>query len=229
MPPELHAAFWMAATVGIYLASRAVNRRHARWWTSPLLVTWSLCFGLAYLLGAGYDEYSRGTHWLVTLLGPATVGFALPVYERRALIRRHKLSLSVGVVSGCAIAIGTSWLLAGVLDIDPALRLSLLSRSVSTPFSLAFAGDVGGIPELAAMCTVITGMFGAAVGDALLTWLPLRTSFARGAMFGMGAHGAGVARAYQTGSEEGMVAALVMILAGLASVFAAPLLAIWLR
>ncbi len=76
---------------------------------------------------------------------------------------------------------------------------------------------------------VITGLIGASLGEVLLKWLPLRSSFARGALFGMGAHGAGTARARQVGAEEGSVAGLVMVLAGLASVLVAPVLAHCLR
>ncbi|WP_279586646.1 LrgB family protein [Nitratidesulfovibrio liaohensis] len=46
---------------------------------------------------------------------------------------------------------------------------------------------------------------------------------------GMGAHGAGVAQARQVGGEEGAIASLVMILAGLVNVLAAPLLALLLH
>jgi putative effector of murein hydrolase len=59
--------------------------------------------------------------------------------------------------------------------------------------------------------------------------LPLKSSLARGALFGMGAHGAGVAKANQIGAEEGSVAGLVMVLVGLVNVLAAPLLAAVLR
>jgi Putative effector of murein hydrolase len=56
--------------------------------------------------------------------------------------------------------------------------------------------------------------------------LPVRTSLARGALFGMDAHSAGVAQARQVGGEEGAIASLVMILAGLCNVLAAPLIAL---
>jgi len=229
MPAEGHALFWAAVTLGIYVLSRRTHRHMNRWWTSPLLVTWLLCFALALALHASYGDYIRGTHWLVTLLGPATVAFAMPIYEQRALIRRHWPILLAGILVGSTIAIGSSWALASALGLSADLRLSLLPRSVSTPFAIAFVEDVGGTPELAATCVVITGLIGASLGEVLLKWLPLRSSFARGALFGMGAHGAGTARARQVGSEEGSIAGLVMILAGLASVAIAPILAHFLR
>ena len=51
----------------------------------------------------------------------------------------------------------------------------------------------------------------------------------RGALFGMGAHGAGVAKASQVGREEGAVAGLVMVLVGVMNVLMAPVLAVLLR
>ena len=63
----------------------------------------------------------------------------------------------------------------------------------------------------------------------MLKWLPLRSQLARGALFGMGAHGAGVAKAQEIGGEEGSIAGLVMIMAGLFNVLIAPALAYFLR
>jgi putative effector of murein hydrolase len=188
-----------------------------------------LCFALALSLHVTYRDYIKGTHWLLTLLGPATVAFASPIYEQRAMIRRHWPVLVSGVVAGTVIAMGSSWVLAGLLGLSPSLRLTLLPRSISTPFAIVVAGDVGGVPELAAICVVITGLLGASVGDLLLKWLPLRSPMARGALFGMGAHAVGSVRARAVGAEEGSIAGLVMIMAGLTSVLLAPLLALCLR
>ena len=90
-------------------------------------------------------------------------------------------------------------------------------------------GDIGGVPELTAMFVILTGLCGASLGQALHRWLPLRYSLARGALFGMGAHGVGVATASRIGSEEGSIASLVMIMAGLFNVLAAPILALFLH
>ena len=87
---------------------------------------------------------------------------------------------------------------------------------------MAFAKDVGGAPDLAAVCVIITGVLGASLGGLLLQILPLRSALARGAMLGMGAHAAGVARAREIGDEEGAVAGLVMILAGVTCALIGP-------
>ena len=218
MSLTLTALFWALTTLVIYVGARQLATRLKRWWTSPLLVTWVVCGILIVAFHATYAEYLSGTHWMVILLGPATVSFALPIHRNRTLIRRYWPILTVGVLFGCIVAVASAWFFATCLDIPPSLRASLMPRSITTPLAMASSARLGGLPELTATFTAVTGLFGAAVGDLLLAYLPLRSSFARGALFGMGAHGAGVARARQIGQEEGAIAGLIMILAGLVTV-----------
>jgi len=226
---EWSSLAWAVATLVFYALARTLYGRHPHWFTSPLLLTWAACFGLAILLHTSYQGYLRGTHWLLTLLGPATMSFAIPIYEQRQLIRRNGVVLLVGVLVGSFLGLATSFLLAWALGLSPELRVSLLPRSITTPFALDFVRVVGGKPELAATCVVITGILGASLGELLLTCLPLRSAFARGAMFGMGAHSVGTAKAREIGELEGSVAGLTMVLAGMLCVLAAPVLALLVR
>ena len=91
---------WSAVTIGAYLVARFIARRWRFWWTSPLLLTPIMVGLVAVSLHAGYAEYIRGTHWLVLMLGPATVAFAIPIYEQRAVIRRHWPVLLLGGAGG---------------------------------------------------------------------------------------------------------------------------------
>ena len=222
--PLVQAAVWSLATILLYLLAKRVHRRWPRWWLMPLAVAPALLMIAALALNVSYRDYIRGTHWLVALLGPATVAFAVPIYEQRALIRRRWPLLLAGMVAGSLTAVATSWALAYVLGIDGELRLSLLPRSMSTPFAMEVSGEIGGIPDLTAVFVVLTGIIGAAVGDIVLARLPLRSTLAKGALFGVGAHGAGTARAHQIGREEVAIAGLVMVLVGLMNVALAPLI-----
>lgn len=222
--PLIQAIAWSLATILLYFAAKRLHRRWPRWWLMPLAVTPALLMIAALTLDVSYRDYIRGTHWLVALLGPATVAFAVPIYEQRALIRRRWPLLLVGMIAGSLTAVISSWALAYVLGIDGALRLSLLPRSISTPFAMEVSGEIGGIPDLTAVFVVLTGLIGAAVGDVVLARLPLRSRIAKGASFGIGAHGAGTARAHQIGREEGAIAGLVMVLVGLMNVALAPVI-----
>lgn len=225
LDPVTATLFWSAVTIGCYVAARAIHRRWRFWWAMPLLLTPVAVGAIALSLQAGYGEYIRGTHWLVLMMGPATVAFAIPIFEQRALIRRHWPVLLVGVLVGSTLAMVTAFALAEWLGLSQTLQLSLMPRSTSTPFAMVVSGDIGGVPDLTAVFVILTGICGAALGEVMLKVMPLRSSLARGALFGMGAHGAGVARAHQIGGEEGSVAGLVMVLAGLFNVLMAPVVA----
>lgn len=223
--PYAATLFWSAATILLYLAAKRLYRRFPKWWLTPLGVTPLLLIALVIGLKADYSGYFSATHWLVALLGPATVAFAIPIFQQRSTIRRYWPVLMVGVLVGSSAAMLSAWGLAHLLGLNEVISLSLLPRSMSTPFAMTVSGDIGGTPDLTAIFVVLTGVFGAALGEVMLNWLPIRSALARGALFGMGAHGAGVAKAHQIGREEGSIAGLVMVLVGLVNVLAAPLIA----
>ncbi|KZE31808.1 putative effector of murein hydrolase [Crenobacter luteus] len=225
MGNEFVALACFALTVALYLASKRLNARLGTWWSSPMIVV-PLTL-IAVLVGARipYDTYFHDTRWLTWLLGPATVAFAVPIYEHRALIRRHWLSLASGVLVGMPVAVVSSIWLARELGLPQLLQNTLATRSVSTPFALAAAPSFGGQPELAAVFVVLTGVCGMLIGEAMLAVLPVRSRLAKGALFGAAAHGVGTAKAREIGAEEGVVASLTMMFGGLATVLAAPLVA----
>jgi putative effector of murein hydrolase len=217
--------FWLVLTLAAYLFSRWIYRRTGRYLLSPLILVPVLLLAVAMPLHTAYAEYSTNTHWLMLVLGPVTVAFAVPIWQQRSLLARNWLALLIGMLAGSAASIGSSFWLAKALALDASVTLSLVPRSITTPFAMPLAHDLGGVPELTAVFVMFTGVFGAALGGVLLKWLPLRSALARGALFGVGAHGAGVSRAREVGGEEGSVAGLVMVLTGLLNLFAAPLLA----
>jgi predicted murein hydrolase (TIGR00659 family) len=227
--PVFGAFFWSALTIAAYLGVKTLYRRWSRWWLAPLAIVPLLLIFAAIVLHTSYHEYIRGTHWLVALLGPATVAFAVPIYEQRRLVRRHWRVLAVGMLAGTATSLLSSWAFAALLGLNGSLRLSLLPRSISTPFAMTISGEIGGTPDLTAVFVVVTGIVGAIVGELLLTWFPGYLPLARGALLGVGAHGAGTAKAHEFGRQEGSVAGLVMVLVGLFNVLLAPLVAACLR
>nr|WP_194718593.1 LrgB family protein [Pseudomonas typographi] len=215
---------WLGLTLLAYLGSRWLYRRTRIYVLSPLILVPALLLAIAAPLHTRYAEYSADTHWLMAVLGPVTVAFAVPIWQQRALLVRHWAALLLGMLAGSLASMLSSWWLARWLALDPAVALSLVPRSITTPFAMPLARDLGGVPEMTAVFVMFTGVFGAMLGGVLLRWLPLRSPLARGALFGVGAHGAGVSRAQEVGREEGTVAGLVMVLTGLLNLFAAPVL-----
>jgi len=216
--------FCLLATLLVYFLNKRLYRRWHRLLLMPLVMTPMVLVALLLLTHISWNNYIGENRWLLWLLGPATLAFAVPVYENMAIVRRHWLSLSAGVFTATLVAVCSSVWLARLLTLPEAIQRSLAVRSITTPFALAAAKQLGGQPDLVALFVVITGVFGMAVGDLLFIRLAVRQGLAKGAGFGAASHGAGTARAYEIGQEEGVVASLVMMLSGVVTVIIAPLI-----
>jgi len=209
-------------TLGLYYVNKACYRRRRSLLLMPLILTPIILILLMTLTKTSYQNYFSDTHWLLWLLGPATIAFAVPVYENLAVIRRHWLSLSAGVVVALLMSVSSSVWLARLLALPEGIQRSLSVRSVTTPFAMEAAKRLGGQGDLVALFTVITGVFGMAIGDFLFLRLSINSSMAKGASLGAASHGAGTAKAYQIGAQEGVVSSLVMMMAGVITVILAP-------
>ncbi|MEW5290870.1 MULTISPECIES: LrgB family protein [Erwinia] len=209
-------------TLLIYFFNKRLYRRWHRLLLMPLVMTPMVLVALLLVTHISWQNYIGESHWLMWLLGPATLAFAVPVYENLPVIRRHWLSLTAGVITATLVAVCSSVWLARLLTLPEAVQRSLAVRSITTPFALAAAKQLGGQPDLVALFVVITGVFGMAVGDVLFLRLAVKQGMAKGAGFGAASHGAGTARAYEIGQQEGVVASLVMMLSGIVTVVLAP-------
>ncbi|WP_225033862.1 MULTISPECIES: LrgB family protein [Paraburkholderia] len=221
---RLIAAGCFVLTVALYFASKALYARFKSPWLTPLLAVPAVLAAIVVIARIPYAVYFQDTRWLMWLLGPATVAFAVPIYEYRDLLRRHWISLTVGVTVGIVVAVGGSLALSKLLHLSPELQRSLMTRSVSTPFALAVSDKIHAPKDLTALFVIATGVCGMLFGELVLALMPLRTRLARGALFGAAAHGVGTAKARELGSEEGVVASLTMMIAGVVMVLLAPLL-----
>ncbi len=213
--------------VGYYGAKRLYGRL-GYWWAAPILLAPMLIIAAVLLLDIPLPSYFEYTHFLVLLLGPATIAFALPIYRERALIGRYPITLTLGVMAGLLLGLLSSWGLVKLFELPPELGHSVLVRSVSTPFAMEATTAFGGVPELTAMVVLMTGVIGMLLCGPLFRLGRVRSALARGAALGASAHGAGAAKAREYGEEEAVVASLTMIFTGIAMVLTAPLFAILL-
>lgn len=213
----------LVITLVLYFANKRLYRRFRKLPLMPLVLTPVLLVLMLVFGHISYQNYMGEAHWLLWLLGPATIAFAVPVYDNLAIIKRHWMSLSAGVITATVVAATSSVWLARLFTLSDEIQRSLAVRSITTPFALAAAKSLGGQPELVALFVVVTGVFGMAIGDVLFLRLSIREGMAKGAGFGAASHGAGTARSYELGPQEGVVASLVMMLSGVVMVLVAPL------
>ncbi|WDF71580.1 LrgB family protein [Novosphingobium sp. KACC 22771] len=216
-------ALWSALTLASFSATRLLHRRWPRWWLMPLITTPLIIASILLAFHVPYPAYRAGAGWLLWMLGPAVTAFAVPIYDQRAMIRRYWRPLLAGMVAGSATSFLSGWVLAGVLGIDGPLRLSLLPRSVSTPFAMAISAEIGGMPDLTAVFVIATGILGALLGEAAVMRGAPSSPTAQGAMIGVAAHAIGTAQVQPRHPHVGAVAGLAMVLTGLLNLALAPL------
>ena len=120
----------LVATLVLYYANKKLYRRFHKLPLMPLVFTPILLVLILVVGHISYQSYMGETHWLLWLLGPATIAFAVPVYENVAVIKRHWMSLSAGVVTAVVVAVTSSvWLARGFMLSDEIQR-SLAVRSI---------------------------------------------------------------------------------------------------
>lgn len=211
-------------TLFAYVIAKKLYQRYQKIWLNPAITVSAVTICLMIVLGISYATYWQDTAWIVKLLGPATVAFAIPIYEYRHLIARYAGVLGVSIVVGMVVGVVTVYGCAKIFHFDDTLTYSLMARSISTPFAIALADKIHGSAELVSLFTLITGLVGMVLGDMILAFSRIRFHMANGVAFGNSAHGFGTARASQRDEGEGVIASLSMILAGLFMVFCGPFL-----
>ena len=207
--------FGLTATLVTYVLAQAAYARLGQPpWANPVLWTvMALASGLL-LTGVPYPTYFAGAQFIHFLLGPAVVALAWPLWQRRAELRQRWGRLLVAALAGGAVASVSAGLMGWALGLPLEVVMSLVPKSVTAPVAMGIAEKIGGIPALAAVFAVVTGLVGALAGKYLFDALRIKTDpagwAARGFALGTAAHGIGAARALQVNADAGAYAGLAL-------------------
>lgn len=205
-----------------YILSKKLHQKYPYMLLAPGIFVPFMIMLLMVIFNISYDTYMIENKWIIWMLGPATIAFAIPIYEYRNVIKEHVLSISLGIVVGMIAGVISAFYLAKLFSFDQETTYSLMARSISTPFAMELTSNIGGSVELVILFTMITGIAGVAMADMILLALKLNSRFAQGAALGNSAHGFGTSKAFMRHREEGVVACLTMVLAGVFMVLLGP-------
>ena len=225
--------FGLTATLLVYVIAHAVYTRCRQApWANPVLWTVVLLASGLLATGVPYPTYFAGAQFIHFLLGPAVVALAWPLWLRRQELRERWSRLLIAALAGGAAGSGSAVLLSWAFGLPAEVVLSLVPKSVTAPVAMGIAEKIGGIPALAAVFAVLTGLVGALCGKYLFDALRIPTDptgwAARGFAMGTAAHGLGAARALQVNADAGAYAGLALGLQVVLASLLMPLVLRWL-
>jgi len=221
--------FGLTATLVTYVCAHGVyDRMNRAPWANPVL--WSVVSIGCVLVATDipYPTYFAGAQFVHVLLGPAVVALAWPLWLRRSEIRKRGLALMLGAIVGGLAAGGSAVLLAWAFDMPTEVLRSLAPKSVTAPVAMGIAERLGGVPALAAVFAVLTGMVGALSAKYLFNALRIDSWAVRGFAIGTASHGIGAARALEVHPDAGAYAGIALGLQVVLASVLMPLVFRWL-
>lgn len=217
--------FGLFLSLAFFQLARWLNRKAGREVISPLLFATLLCIAVLLVFDIDFEVYNRGAQYLDVLLTPATICLAIPLYRQYELLRRNAVAVLAGSVAGVAAHMAGCLLMLAVFRMEAAEFITLLPKSITTAIGKSLSAELGGYPAITMAAIMITGLFGAAIAPALLRLFRVRDPLAQGLAIGTASHAAGTSTAVQMGEIQGAASSLAIVVTGLLTVIAAPLLA----
>ncbi len=148
----------------------------------------------SYKVGSLCPVHIGAGDLLLYMLGPAVIALACQMYDKKKLMKENIKEVGVGItVSSVSGLFGTSFLVRWLKLSNPILRLSCLSRNITSPLAMAICSILGGDVSLAVSMVVVTGLIGANFGANILSSMNINDPVARGLSIGSAAHGLGTA------------------------------------
>ena len=218
------ALFGIGVTALVYALSRVVGKRYPSPLTSPVFFSTPLVIAVVLLSGMHLSGYRPAKDIIVSLLGPATVALAVPLYKNRKTLLGNLLPASIGLALGSLSTLVIAVVVARLFDLPQIICASVSIKSVTAPVAIELAPMVNGDSTLAAAFVIATGIIGAMLGPWLMDKAGIHAPLARGLALGTISHGQGTAEAVVEGEVQGAAAGIAMVLAAILASFFAPIL-----
>lgn len=225
MQQSLIAIIIILGTVVVYLAMARIYARFPNPISIPVLTATALIILLLILSNISYDEYMIGGKWINSLLGPAVVALAYPLYKNRHILISYIYPIIIGVLIGLFSGMISGILIAKVFGINRDLILSIIPKSITTPVAIQIATDLGVEPSMTMVFVMIAGFSGVILGPLFLKWSRINSSIGRGIAFGSASHALGTSKAFEYGELTASISSVSMTLCAVLGSIFGPLIA----
>ena len=216
--------FGFALSLLTYWCGTAIQKKWKYPICNPLLISVTLCILILKLTDISYETFNYGAKYINYLLTPTTVCLAVPLYKQFQVLKDNLaavlLSITAGAVSCILVVMG----LAFVTNLDPALTYTLMPKSITTAIAIGLSEEIGGIPAVTVSAVVITGLIGSILAQTLFKPLRISNPVAQGLALGTASHAMGTSKALEIGEIQGAMSSLSIVVAGIITVIAIPIL-----
>lgn len=220
------ACFGLLLAMGSFQLARAINKLAGKEVCNPLLFATLLCGAVLLGTGTEYDVfYDNGGNILEFFLTPATICLAIPLYKQFELMKKNAGAVLAGCAAGVAAHMAGCALMLVLFRMEAAEYISLLPKSITTAIGKGLSQELGGFPAITMATIMLTGLFGAVAAPALLRLFRVTEPVSQGLAIGTSSHAAGTSRAVEMGEVQGAASSLAIVVTGLLTVVAAPLMA----
>ncbi len=211
-------------TVLFYVISTLLFKKLKLSVFNPILVCIGLLIALFHFSGWDFNEYAKGTTVFTTLLEPAVIALAFPLYQQFAHVRDKILPILIACLLGVVIGIITTTLVAVWLGANTSVIASLAPKAVTTPIAIAISETLGGIPAITAIIVILVGIFGNVCGPQLCKWMRIHSDEAQGLAMGSAAHVVGTSKAIEMGHTHGAFSTMALLVSAVITSVIAPLI-----
>ena len=216
--------FALSLTIGAYVLGAMLQRRTRSPLLNPVLFAIVVIGFVLHWLHISYASYFAGAQPLNFLLGPAVVALAIPLVRAIEHIRLNLWPMLFALLAGSLTSMLSGYALVRALGGNQSLALSMLPKSLTTPIAIDVAQAVGGIPSIAAVLAILSGILVAIAINPVSRWIGVRDPSAIGLAAGGAGSGIGAARVIPQHPLSAAFAAVAIGLNGLITAALAPLL-----
>lgn len=190
---------------------------------NPLLISILLIIGFLKLFDIDFDTFNKGGQFINMFLGPATIVLAVPLYKQFDLLKKNFLPIILGITFGSFVGILSIISISVFLGLDSIITISLLSKSVTTPIGIEITKQLSGLTPVTVLAIIISGIVGAIVAPIVCKIFKITNPVAVGVGIGTASHAVGTSKALEIGETEGAMSSLSIGIAGIITVFLAPI------
>lgn len=191
---------------------------------NPLLISIIMIIVFLSTFNIRFEDYNIGGKYISFFLGPATVILAVPLYKKIKLLKANAVPILLGITFGSTLGMIAVICLSKLFKLDKILYISLIPKSITTPIGVEVSKQLGGMPAVTVAAIIITGIIGAVIGPMVCKIFKIKDRVAIGIAMGTASHAVGTSKAIELGETEGAMSGLAIGIAGLITVFLAPII-----